>query len=85
MRFAMTARTLVRQRSKGLQINDITAKNVAKVTRFRPDGKEELEQTVQRLGNMDQDSMGKTMEEPKKRKVYPVSADKPKKARWTMN
>lgn len=85
MRFAMTARTLARQRSEGLQVNDITAKNVAKVTRFRVDGKEELERTVQRLGDMDKKGKEQTMEEPKKRKVYPISADKPKKARWTMN
>lgn len=81
----MTARTLARQRAEGLQSNDITAKNVAKVTRYRPDGQQALERTVQRFEQMNKGGEGEATEEPKKRKVYPVSDDKPKKARWTMN
>lgn len=50
MRFAMTAKTLVRERaSETGSIRDITARNIAKVTRFRKDGEEDLEDTVRRL------------------------------------
>ncbi|RFU29885.1 hypothetical protein B7463_g6417, partial [Scytalidium lignicola] len=53
MRFAMTARTLARQREQGLEINDVTQKNVEKVTRFRKDGKEELEGMIEQLGRVE--------------------------------
>ena len=73
MRFAMTAKTLVRERAAAAAaadtagddddqagggrrgeggIRDITARNVVKVTRFRPGGEEELERTVRRLETM---------------------------------
>ena len=54
MRFVMTAKSLVRERlaagenaEKG--IREITARNVAKVTRFRPQGEMELMKEVRRL------------------------------------
>ncbi|KAM5466549.1 54S ribosomal protein L8, mitochondrial [Microsporum audouinii] len=50
MRFAMTARTLAHQRAAGEEgMNEITAKNVMKVTRYRPDGEAALEKEVQRI------------------------------------
>lgn len=56
MRFAMTARTLVRERAltkaneeETAGIRDITARNILKVTRFRPDGERVLEQEIRRL------------------------------------
>ena len=50
MRFAMTARTLARQRAEGNDtMNEITAVNVMKVTRFRKDGERALEKEVKRL------------------------------------
>jgi len=50
MRFAMTAKTLVHERaSETGAIREITARNVAKVTRFRANGEVELERTVRRL------------------------------------
>ncbi|KAM0797431.1 50S ribosomal protein L17 [Usnea florida] len=52
MRFAMTAKTLVRERSSDEGIREITARNVAKVTRFRENGEAELEKTVRRLETM---------------------------------
>lgn len=59
MRFAMVAKTLVRERAAAGEggegeggIREITARNVAKVTRFRADGEEELERTVRRLETM---------------------------------
>ena len=51
MRFAMTARTLARERqSEGDEgMRDITARNVEKVTRFRDGGMDALEAEVKRL------------------------------------
>ena len=52
MRFAMTARTLARQRGEGQDINEMTQRNVEKVTRFRPGGESELENMVERLQSL---------------------------------
>ena len=49
MRFAMTAKALVKRREEGIGMNDITAMNVRKVTRFREDGESALENEVRRL------------------------------------
>ncbi|KAK2733228.1 hypothetical protein FQN55_003688 [Onygenales sp. PD_40] len=50
VRFAMTARTLARQRALGnAGLNQITALNVKKVTRYRKDGEKELEREVERI------------------------------------
>lgn len=49
MRFAMTAKALVKQREDGVGMNEITAVNVRKVTRFRQEGEDELEAEVLRL------------------------------------
>lgn len=48
----MTAKTLVREREGDDGIREITARNVAKVTRFRENGEAELEKTVRRLETM---------------------------------
>jgi len=49
MRFAMTAKALVRQREEGLPMHELTAVNIRKVTRFRANGEQELENEVRRL------------------------------------
>ena len=49
MRFAMTAKALVKQRENGVGMNEITAMNVRKVTRFRERGEDDLEAEVLRL------------------------------------
>lgn len=49
MRFAMTAKTLVRERASEAGVREITAKNVKKVTQFRQGGMEALEKEVRRL------------------------------------
>jgi len=49
MRFAMTARTIAKVRADGKDINDMTAGNISKVTRYRENGKEELEEMIQRF------------------------------------
>lgn len=61
MRFALTAKTLVRERQSNVGIREITARNVAKVTRYREGGEEELEKTVRRLETMR--GLGKEAEE----------------------
>ena len=54
MRFAMTARSLVRERAAAAEdeskgIRDITARNIMKVSRYRTDGEAGLLQEVERL------------------------------------
>jgi large subunit ribosomal protein L17 len=49
MRFAMTAKALVRERQEGLPMRELTAVNVRKVTRYRDDGEDALEAEVKRL------------------------------------
>ncbi len=49
MRFAMTAKTLMRERATEGGVREITARNVGKVTRFREGGVEELEKAVRRM------------------------------------
>jgi large subunit ribosomal protein L17 len=52
MRFAMTARTIARQRGEGEEMNEMTQRNVEKVTRFRPAGEADLEQMVEQLSTL---------------------------------
>jgi large subunit ribosomal protein L17 len=54
MRFAMTARTVSRLRREGKPINDMTAGNIAKVTRFRPDGDKHLEDMVAKFDKLEE-------------------------------
>lgn len=50
MRFAITARTVARQRERGQnELNQLTALNVRKVTRFRQNGIEALEEAIRKL------------------------------------
>ena len=46
LRFAMVAKTLARVEKTGQDINDITRKNIEKVTRYRPNGADDLEDLV---------------------------------------
>ena len=49
MRFAITARTVAREREEEGGVREVTLRNIAKVTRFRRGGEEELEKAVRRL------------------------------------
>lgn len=70
IRFAMTARTLARLREKGHEVNDTTAENIRKVTRFRENGEEALEEMVQKFERLAAEGdVGVTKVEQKK--VYP--------------
>jgi hypothetical protein len=55
MRFAMTAKTLARIEEEGKEVNDMTAKNIMKVTRYRERGEEELRRMVNDLRDLDID------------------------------
>ncbi|KAH8685657.1 50S ribosomal protein L17 [Tricladium varicosporioides] len=52
IRFAMTARTVARVRSEGKDLNEMTARNIDKVTRFRPGGEDSLEEMVERISEL---------------------------------
>jgi len=76
MRMAITARTIAHLRSKAqeknmeLQINDMTAHNILKVTRFRQHGQEDLETMVQKFERLNAaGDLG--VEEVTKKRVYP--------------
>lgn len=74
IRFAMTAKTLARIKDspKGLvEMNEMTAKNVEKVTRYRKDGMESLVDMVEKMRklNVKQEKKPQTYT---KEKVYPV-------------
>ena len=52
IRFAMTARTIARERTEGrTSMPELTALNMRKVTRYREDGEEALEKEVNRQLN----------------------------------
>lgn len=48
MRFAMTAKTMARHS----HVNDMTARNIEKVTRFRPGGRKELDAMVKKMSKL---------------------------------
>lgn len=58
MRFAMTARTLARERAREGGVREVTARNVRKVTRYREGGEEALEEEVERMEEEEGDGEG---------------------------
>ncbi|KAH8596430.1 ribosomal protein L17 [Bisporella sp. PMI_857] len=53
MRFAMTARTIARQRKEGQEMNEMTKRNIEKVVRYRKNGEKELEDMVQKMSKLE--------------------------------
>lgn len=53
IRFAMTARTLATIQKEGREVNDLTAKNIEKVTKFREGGEDALEDMVQKIKGLE--------------------------------
>jgi len=53
IRFAMTARTVARFRGEGQDLNEMTQRNVEKVTKYRPDGEKALEEMVEKLNGLE--------------------------------
>jgi large subunit ribosomal protein L17 len=63
IRFAMTARTIVRERGEGKDLGEMTARNIDKVTRFRPGGQGALEEMVEKIRHLkvgERDNAGST-------------------------
>ena len=77
MRFAMTARTLMKLREEDKSLNEITSLNVHKVTRFRKGGEEELEKEVRRLERLKlrEQKDGKEKEEGEEQEVVEEDED----------
>ncbi len=53
MRFMMTARTVARLQKENKEINEITAKNINKVTQFRKGGEIALNKMVEMMSKME--------------------------------
>lgn len=49
MRFAMVAKTVARCTKEGRDLNEITLRNIKKVTQFRKDGEKELQGLVDKM------------------------------------
>ena len=70
MRFALTAKTIAAVREKGREINDMTAANIQKVTRYRPNADEDLESMIKKFENLNAEG-DYGVDEVKKKRVYP--------------
>lgn len=53
MRFAMTARTIARERGEGKSTSEMTQRNMEKVTKYRPNGEKQLEEMVEKLNDLE--------------------------------
>jgi large subunit ribosomal protein L17 len=53
MRFAMTARTIAKDRAQGKESTEMTERNREKVIRYRPDGEKELEKLVKKIRDLE--------------------------------
>ncbi|KAI9731675.1 MAG: hypothetical protein M1835_003519 [Candelina submexicana] len=73
MRFAMTARTLANQRANDWEVNEVTARNIHKVTRYREDGVQKLEKLAGTFEKLRAEESEEKDDElaVRKRKVYP--------------
>lgn len=79
MRFAMTAKTLASMPPKQ-KMNDITAKNVKKVTQFREHGMSELRGMIEKMRNLNTTYDDSDLPAP--RRVYPETQDKMKRRHY---
>jgi predicted ATPase with chaperone activity len=76
MRRALTAKTIAHARAKAeergqeFQMNDMTAHNVRKVTRFNQEGERDLEALVEKFERLIEEG-DEGVEEVKKKRVYP--------------
>lgn len=53
IRFAMTARTLAKVERENKEVNEMTQKNIEKVTRFRENGDVELRKMVEEISKLE--------------------------------
>jgi hypothetical protein len=75
MRYNLTARTMAKDLRDGASSHtDITQRNIAKVTRYRANGMEELQKLAERLViEADPATEEEKVQVPKKKRVYPES------------
>lgn len=66
IRFAMTARTIAKEREEGRESNEMTARNIDKVTRFRRDGPQELEAMIGKIRSLEQGERDNAVSEEKR-------------------
>lgn len=69
MRFAMTAMTVAKLEDEGKELNEMTQRNVEKVTQFKEGGRSALKQMVEKMRGL---KRGDRSEVLKKRWVYPT-------------
>jgi large subunit ribosomal protein L17 len=81
MRFAMTARTISKCEKDGKELNEMTQRNIEKVTQFRKDGKQALDQMVKRMKTLPAHDRTETI---KKAWVYPTHEKEKEEARKLM-
>lgn len=53
MRFAMTARTIAKDRAQAKESTEMTERNMEKVTRYRPNGEKDLEKMVKKISELE--------------------------------
>ncbi|MCJ1440079.1 MAG: hypothetical protein MMC23_000561 [Stictis urceolatum] len=70
MRFAITAKAMLKERDSDTGLRDYTLRNIRKVTRYRANGEQELEDMADRLARMEI-SEERRQKGILKRKVYP--------------
>jgi hypothetical protein len=75
MRFAMTARTVATLRKHGRPINEMTERNIEKVTRYREEGQRELERMVKRMEEVEIEERNDAITIPKPRDPRPSEED----------
>ena len=88
IRFAMTAKTIAHLRQEEKPINEITAANIAKVTRYRGNGEQELEELVEKFERLSEEDLLGLNREPdekdgitQKKKPEKKLVEEPKKRR----
>ena len=84
MRFAITAKTLAKERHSETGVREMTAKNIRKVTQFRPNGEQQLEELVDRLEELEHEGPEEKLLREKRReigasqkKIYPDRDQRP--------
>jgi large subunit ribosomal protein L17 len=75
MRFAMTARTVATLRKQGRPINEMTERNIEKVTRYREKGQRDLERMVKRMEEVEIEERNDAITIPKPRDPRPSKED----------
>jgi large subunit ribosomal protein L17 len=79
MRFAMTARTVARLKGEGRPVNEMTERNIEKVTRYRQNGQQELTKMVKKMRGITIQGRDDAVTHPWMRPRDPIEKDENKK------